>query len=554
MQFSEVSELKQFTRLQSYVPVSLLVRDNKTYIPIKTLQDLNLFPLYDLLENSLQVDPQFNLKKPLDLGSSEEKAEDILQEIKTYVTRAELQPLEKFLISKNHRYFIDNELFDTQANEIPLERKDSQFTRNKTVLVSAHKNRTSLQTRINRTASGNIGYVNTAFKDVGKKEEEVKIEDPLLDEEILSYSLDEEASKTIGKPYSYNWIEDDSKKKFKKNAIDFKQPRTKSLLSEQIHHMPPRKFSRLNCFSAGDSRKSSTTKLLSVFFFGTPLNLKIPINNKSSVQEIIITILCYYMNTAPIIDKSLMKYPWLPEAYELRILEDDDDYRPEMSFDPLERNKRFGEYGIESVAFCEIEGFEPFNINVCEEDENEEIKEKENTFKSILDSKHLLLQITIPQHNYSTLIKIDSDKTIKDIFPIIQKKLKFDHKKYKVYEEIGVADEDGLFSADEQEVDINMPLSNLKKNRLKLMKKSFADDGDLTQNATSKNSMIEEIRDNIFPESFIITEMQALKYEEFELYKINVSKNKKSLRILGVSQFKIFHKFKEIQSIYFFYI
>jgi hypothetical protein len=46
-------------------------------------------------------------------------------------------------------------------------------------------------------------------------------------------------------------------------------------------------------------------------------------------------------------------------AYELRCLEDDDDYKPEMSFDPLARDRNFSEYNIDSLAFCEIPNFVP---------------------------------------------------------------------------------------------------------------------------------------------------------------------------------------------------
>ena len=46
-------------------------------------------------------------------------------------------------------------------------------------------------------------------------------------------------------------------------------------------------------------------------------------------------------------------------AYELRCLEDDDDFKPEMSFDPLAGDRNFTEYNIDSLAFCEISNFVP---------------------------------------------------------------------------------------------------------------------------------------------------------------------------------------------------
>ena len=44
--------------------------------------------------------------------------------------------------------------------------------------------------------------------------------------------------------------------------------------------------------------------------------------------------------------KELMKFPENIEAYELRILEDDDDYLPDMNFEPLNRSKKFTDYNV----------------------------------------------------------------------------------------------------------------------------------------------------------------------------------------------------------------
>lgn len=40
-------------------------------------------------------------------------------------------------------------------------------------------------------------------------------------------------------------------------------------------------------------------------------------------------------------------------------MEDDDDYKPEMSFDPLDLNRKLSEYNIDSLAFCEVANFKP---------------------------------------------------------------------------------------------------------------------------------------------------------------------------------------------------
>lgn len=48
-----------------------------------------------------------------------------------------------------------------------------------------------------------------------------------------------------------------------------------------------------------------------------------------------------------------MKYPDIVQAYELRILEDeDDDYLPDMNFEALNKSKKFTDYNVNQVVFC----------------------------------------------------------------------------------------------------------------------------------------------------------------------------------------------------------
>ena len=559
MQFSEISELAQFCKPQSCPLINLTTKSTPTFIPIRTLQDLNLFSLEDLFDNSLQPDPYFTQMKPINLGTSNEKTEDILQEIQGIVERSELKPLENLIKSRSHGDFIEN---DPENREFFQKMPYPDMELN-----SAGKNN---QLKMNRAASEDL-VLATGFKDnvIEKVEDNEVIDHPFLEKSNSTEEKDENSEdgsngkrdrslkpKDYKKRYSYCWIEDETKKKFHKLVVDAAQPKAKSLLSEQFHHMPiNRKLSKLNRFSTNDVNRNNNCRPISVYFFGTPLCLKIPININNTVQEAVVSIICFYMNSH-VVDHSLMQYPWFPEAYELRILEDDDDFHPEMSFDPLEKTKRFGEYGIESVAFCEIEGFKL--TGDMESSQDKEIKEKEDQFKLIIKADQLLIQISIPQQNYSTLTPIDSNKLVKDIFPIVKKKVKFDAKKYNVYAEIGPSDEDGVYLAEDQEVDINMPLINLKKTRLKLIKKTFADEGEvISSNAILRNVEPDNINDDGYcPGSMILNEIQASKYEEFELYKLNFTKNKRNRRILGISQFRIYQKNKEIQSniyIYYYY-
>lgn len=56
-------------------------------------------------------------------------------------------------------------------------------------------------------------------------------------------------------------------------------------------------------------------------------------------------------------DKRLLKYPKNPEAYELRILEDEDKHYPDMTFPPLDTDRIISKMEFDSVVFMEKSDF-----------------------------------------------------------------------------------------------------------------------------------------------------------------------------------------------------
>lgn len=265
------------------------------------------------------------------------------------------------------------------------------------------------------------------------------------------------------------------------------------------------------------------------------------------MQEVIVMIMCFFMN-AKNVDTSLMRFPWSPEAYELRILEDDDDYRPEMSFDPLEKNKKFSEYGIDSVVFCEIEGFQPTEFDETAGNLNKEIEEKfETKIKTQQTTPQLLIHINLPQINCDSYIKMDADKLVIDILPIIVKKFKLDWKKIQAFEEVSQEDE-WLPLTEEQEINIDMPLSCLKRNHLKIVKKTYADDGDSSKEYSIKKMSIVNESDKMSNISIILNDIDGPKFEEFEVQKVNIMKETKKPKILSIREYRIHLKNKEVQS------
>jgi hypothetical protein len=62
--------------------------------------------------------------------------------------------------------------------------------------------------------------------------------------------------------------------------------------------------------------------------------------------------------------KVYLQIQYTPLAYELRVLDDDDEedyYVPLYEIAALERTKTIGEFGIDSVAFCRAKKFKKEN-------------------------------------------------------------------------------------------------------------------------------------------------------------------------------------------------
>lgn len=81
-----------------------------------------------------------------------------------------------------------------------------------------------------------------------------------------------------------------------------------------------------------------------MYLLGTPLHISITVSKANSIGELIKHILTC-VDLEPSFDKDMIKYPDIPEAYELRLLEDDCDYEPDFEISPLDVHKKIGNFG-----------------------------------------------------------------------------------------------------------------------------------------------------------------------------------------------------------------
>lgn len=79
------------------------------------------------------------------------------------------------------------------------------------------------------------------------------------------------------------------------------------------------------------------------------------------VLDVIRHIMTLYSKDALLSAEQPLKHPDYPEAYELRLIDDDEDYfTPLYDMGPLERRDEIGEF--ESLALVDNKGFKPLTV------------------------------------------------------------------------------------------------------------------------------------------------------------------------------------------------
>jgi hypothetical protein len=110
---------------------------------------------------------------------------------------------------------------------------------------------------------------------------------------------------------------------------------------------------------------------IKIYMFSTPKFMQIYIYKKSSVADVIRHIMTLYSKDKLLSGDMPLKFPISPEAYELRLIDDDEDYFvPFYDVPPLDKKDEIGEF--ESLAFLENKNFKAFNKNTDIEEEDEE--------------------------------------------------------------------------------------------------------------------------------------------------------------------------------------
>ncbi|CDW71590.1 UNKNOWN [Stylonychia lemnae] len=167
--------------------------------------------------------------------------------------------------------------------------------------------------------------------------------------------------------------------------------------------------------STGDSKAIS----IKIYLFTTPKFIQIYIYRKSQVQDVIRHIMTMYSKDQILSKDNPLKYHGVPDAYELRIIDDDEDYFvPFYDIGPLERKDEIGEF--ESLAFLENKTYiNQAKQNKTQPDEYslqvEEQLKKEN-------KRLLAIQINTAILKSNMSIVMNQDETLRDLTDQISKR------------------------------------------------------------------------------------------------------------------------------------
>ena len=86
-----------------------------------------------------------------------------------------------------------------------------------------------------------------------------------------------------------------------------------------------------------------------IYYFKTSFYLSLGVSLDSTVRDATIYFIQAFMQCDDS-DKSLMKFPNNVEAYELRFMNDDEDFMPDFNFDPLNKDRIFSSYNLNSLV------------------------------------------------------------------------------------------------------------------------------------------------------------------------------------------------------------
>lgn len=100
---------------------------------------------------------------------------------------------------------------------------------------------------------------------------------------------------------------------------------------------------------------------IKIFLLATPKFMELTILKQAKVGDLIRHIMTVYRKDPLLGGDKPLQYPKVPEAYELRLIDDDEggkeSYKPFYEVGALDTRERVGEYA--SLAFVQVRNYKP---------------------------------------------------------------------------------------------------------------------------------------------------------------------------------------------------
>ncbi|CAK71252.1 unnamed protein product (macronuclear) [Paramecium tetraurelia] len=266
----------------------------------------------------------------------------------------------------------------------------------------------------------------------------------------------------------------------------------------------------------------SQGKPIKIYFFNTQQHIQLNVTKSTTVLQVIrISITEYYKNNN--YDQRLLRYPDNVDAYEIRFVDDDYEFKAEMAFGAIDKKKEILSTQTNVFSLIEISNYKSQTNDM-------QILEKVNPNMILVD---VLIIDQKPEKNVTTKIQLDKNSIVQDIFTQINKKNKQINQIDYI---IQLNDDDTLL-----DLDLRMPVAQLQNKKVQIKQKTWADQAEQQFVNSQRRDTITEHDDYV---DAPLNHIQAFKYEKFTVVKIN-ERGKRQDRILGIDQFRIYNMNKK---------
>ncbi|CAD8159155.1 unnamed protein product [Paramecium octaurelia] len=267
---------------------------------------------------------------------------------------------------------------------------------------------------------------------------------------------------------------------------------------------------------------ASQGKPIKIYFFNTQQHIQINVAKNTTVLQVIRMSITEYQNNNNF-DQKLLRYPNNVDAYEIRFVDDDFEFKAEMAFGAIDKKKEILSTQTNIFSLIEISNYK-------EQKNDMQIFEKINPNMVLMD---VVIIDQKPEKNVTTKVQLDKNSIVADILTQISKKNKqINQLNYLIQ----LNDDDTIL-----DLDLRMPVAQLQNKKIQIKQKTWADQAEQQTVNTQRRDTITEQDDYV---DAPLNHIQAFKYEKFTVVKIN-ERGKRQDRILGIDQFRIYNMNKK---------